>query len=184
MNLFATNANKMRKEVSRGLPPILARLWRFAYSLTKNADSADDLMQETCARALDKAPQYQSGSRLDAWVFTICRSIFLNNIRANHVRQGAGIERVENLDLPDPSSSTEMNIFATQVVEHVMALPDSLRGTVILVYVEGFTYREASEILSIPIGTVMSRLATARGRLAHLNAAALERTDAKLEGGQ
>jgi len=62
-----------------------------------------------------------------------------------------------------------MNIFAGQVVDHVMALPDAQRITVFLVYIEGLSYRETSQILNIPVGTVMSRLATARHNLSHLN---------------
>lgn len=179
MNLFRSKINKSRREVAVGLPPILARLWRFAYSLTRNADAADDLMQETCARALGKSDQFKCGTRLDAWVFTICRSIFLNNIRAGNVRRGAGLVPVEETDLADLSPSVESNIFATQVVEHVMALPDTQRETVFLVYVEGFSYREASDILEIPIGTIMSRLSTARQRLAHLGN---DRNDDEFDG--
>ena len=82
---------------------------------------------------------------------------------------GTGVLPVEELDLPDMKPDAEMNIFASHVVEHVMALPDAQRAAVLLVYVEGFSYREACEILDIPIGTIMSRLSTARQKLAHLN---------------
>ncbi len=165
--------------MAEGLPALLPRLWRFAYSLSGSADIADDLLQETCVRALDKAAQFKTGTRLDSWTFTICRSLWLNDIRARKVRTGAGVLPVEMLDLPDPAPSTEMNIFAGQVVEHVMALPEAQRETVFLVYVEGFSYREASQILGIPIGTVMSRLATARQRLAHLNDATTRKAKQK-----
>jgi len=155
--------------VADGLPPLLSRLWRFGYSLSGSADGADDLLQETCVRALEKAAQFKPGTRLDSWTFTICRSLWLNDLRARKVRAGTGVLPVEELDLPDPAPATEMNIFASQVVEHVMTLPDAQREAVFLVYVEGFSYREASQILDIPIGTVMSRLSTARQKLAHLN---------------
>lgn len=155
--------------VAEGLPELLTRLWRFAYSLSGSADLADDLVQETCVRALNKAPQFEQGTRLDSWTFTILRSIWLNDLRARKVRLGAGVLPVEEIDLPDQSPTQEMNIFTSQVVEHVMALPDAQRETVFLVYAEGFSYHEASEILDIPIGTIMSRLSTARRNLAHLN---------------
>lgn len=169
VKIFGKKSALAQKTVSDGLPALLTRLWRFGYSLSGSADIADDLVQETCARALTKATQFTPGTRLDSWTFTICRSIWLNDLRARKVRLGEGVLPVEEIDLPDSAPTTEMNIFAAQVVEHVMALPDAQRETVFLVYVEGFSYREASEILNIPIGTIMSRLATARQKLAHLN---------------
>jgi len=168
--LFDIFQPKARSVVEDGLASLLPRLWRFGYSLSGSADIADDLLQETCVRALEKAEQFKSGTRLDSWTYTICRSIWLNDIRAQKIRIGAGVLPVEELDLPDPSPSVEMNIFANQVVKHVMGLPKAHRETVFLVYIEGFSYLEASQILEIPIGTVMSRLATARQKLAHLNA--------------
>jgi RNA polymerase sigma-70 factor (ECF subfamily) len=72
-------------------------------------------------------------------------------------------------NLPEARASgtdAEVNIFLTQVLSQVMALPEAQRITVVLVYVEGYSYQEASEVLGIPVGTVMSRLAGARGRLA------------------
>lgn len=169
MKLFNNKSLTARKAIIAELPALLLRLWRFGYSLSGNADIADDLVQDTCVRALSKAEQFKIGTRLDSWTFTICRSIWLNDIRSRKVRLGQGVLPVEEIDLPDTAPSVEMNIFTTQVVEHVLGLPDAQRQTVFLVYVEGFTYREASKILDIPVGTVMSRLATARAALAPLN---------------
>jgi RNA polymerase sigma-70 factor (ECF subfamily) len=72
----------------------------------------------------------------------------------------------EDAGLVAAGSDAETNIFLTQVLSQVMALPEAQRVTVVLVYVEGYSYQEASEVLGIPIGTVMSRLAGARSRLA------------------
>lgn len=121
--------------------PLLTRLWRFGYSLSGSADGADELLQETCVRALEKAVQFKAGTRLDSWTFTICRSLWLNDLRARKVRVGSGVLPVEELDLADPAPNTEMNIFTGQVVDHVMALPDAQCEAVFLVYIEGFSYR-------------------------------------------
>ena len=86
-------------------------------------------------------------------------------MRANAVRRGGGLVAVEDAQLPDPRSGPEANFIAREVLREVMALPEAQRSTVLLVYVEGYSYKEASEILDIPIGTVMSRLAAARSKL-------------------
>ena len=169
MKIFENNRIKARNVVAEGLPPLLARLWRFGYSLSRSADIADELLQETCVRALDKALQFAPGTRLDSWTFAILNSLWINHLRAEKVRAGTGVLPVEELDLASPGPDTEMNIFASQVVDHVMALPEAQRLTVFLVYVEGYSYRETSQILNIPVGTVMSRLATARHKLSYLN---------------
>lgn len=168
MKLFGKKSDKVRQIVAEGLETLLPRIWRMAYSLSMSPDIADELTQDTCVRALSKAAQFQAGTRLDSWVFTICRSIWLNDLRAGKRRRAGGILPIEDVEVADPAPTTEMNIFASQIVGHVMALPEAQRETVVLVYVEGFTYREASEILGIPVGTVMSRLSVAREKLAPL----------------
>jgi len=85
------------------------------------------------------------------------------------VRLGNGVVLLDETELPTPAPGAEANIFAAEVLKGVMELPDAQRETLLLVYVEGFTYKEAAEILEIPIGTVMSRLAAARKKLAGLN---------------
>ncbi len=72
---------------------------------------------------------------------------------------------VDDVDLPDTKADIETNIYASQVLKEVYLLPEAQRITVLLVYVEGFSYKNAAQVLDIPIGTVMSRLAGARGRI-------------------
>lgn len=142
--------------------------------LTANSDSAADLAQATCLRALEKAAQYTPGTNLKAWLFTLAQRIWLNELRARAVRQGEGLLPVEEIDIPDPSASAETNIFLREVLLKVYTLPEAQRAAVLLVYVEGFAYREAAEILDVPIGTIMSRLAAARNKLSALGDAAAE----------
>jgi len=145
---------------------VFPRLWRFCMVLTKARDLADDLAQATCERALVNAEKFQTGTDLDRWVFTIARRIWLNDIRSAKVRRGEGVVHVEEVELSDNSPHIDVNILAREVLDLVQALPEGQRVTTFLVYVEGYSYREAAAMLDIPIGTVMSRLAGARKTVA------------------
>ena len=147
------------------MPAVFPRLWRYAVALTGRRDWADDLAQTTCLRALDKADQFEPGTHLDRWMFRMAQRIWLNELRSRKVRTGGGLVPVEEIDIPDHSPEAETNILARDVLNRVNALPEAQRHSVFLVYVEGFSYKEAAEIMDIPIGTVMSRLAAARKRL-------------------
>ncbi|MEO9895833.1 MAG: RNA polymerase sigma factor [Paracoccaceae bacterium] len=141
------------------------RLWRYAVALTGRRDWADDLVQATCLRAIEKAEQFQVGTHLDRWMFVMAQRLWLNELRSRKVRQGSGLQSVEDTPLADPSPGVETNIMAHRVLSLVQQLPDAQRHAVFLVYVEGYSYKEAAEIMDIPIGTVMSRLAAGRKRL-------------------
>jgi RNA polymerase sigma-70 factor (ECF subfamily) len=158
------------QEVKAGLAPNLTRLWRYGLVLSGARDVADDLVQATCVRAIERADQFQAGTRLDRWLFSILRSIWLNELRARRVREGGGFVDASEALVVDGGREIETNIFAAQVLREVGGLPEAQREAVLLVYVEGLSYREAAEILAAPIGTVMSRLAAARATLGKLQA--------------
>lgn len=141
---------------------LVPRLYRFAVSLTQDEDLARDLVQATCLRALERKDQFQEGTRLDHWTFAILASLRLNAARADRVRRGNGYVDLETLIVPDPSASVERNLLIRQVMAIVDKLDEHLREAVVLVYVEGFSYEEASLILKCPAGTVASRLVAAR----------------------
>jgi RNA polymerase sigma-70 factor (ECF subfamily) len=166
-----TNAMKAHggDEVSNGLAQHLARLWRYGVVLSGNRDTAEDLVQATCVRALERSHQFAPGSRLDRWLYTILRSIWLNEVRARRIRQGQGFVDAEAALVVDLRDEVEANILAAQVLREVQALPEAQREAVFLVYVEGLKYREAADILQVPIGTIMSRLAAARATLGRLS---------------
>jgi len=130
-------------------------------------------------RALEHAAQFSEGTRLDRWLFSILHSIWLNEVRAQHIRQGQGFVDAEELA---DSASNEDPIWANQVMQRVNRLPEAQRNTVFLVYVEELSYREAAEVLGVPIGTIMSRLAAARLRLA--NDSVLQSTPTRSKGEQ
>jgi len=154
--------------VKAGLRAHLKRLWRYGLVLSGSRDTADDLVQATCLRALERAHQFQPGTHLDRWLMSILHSIWLNDIRAARYRKGHGLVDAETALVFDGAHEIETNISAAQVLKHVQSLPEAQRETVFLVYVEGFSYREAAALLEVPIGTVMSRLAGARAKLAGL----------------
>ena len=157
-----------RREVRAGLEPCLARLWRYALVLSRASDAAEDLVQATCLRAIERADQFVPGTRLDRWLFAILRSIWLNEIRARKIREGGGFVDAEDALSSDGEREIETNILASQVLKSIGRLPEAQRETVLLVYGEGYSYAEAASALGIPIGTVMSRLAAARSTLAKL----------------
>lgn len=152
--------------VSEGLPAIYPRLWRFCLALTRDRAKAEDLAQSTCERALTQADKFDPGTDLDRWLFVMARRLWLNEVRATKVRRGEGLVPIEETDTQDNKPNVETNILARQVFDMVQALPEAQRMTALLVYVEGRPYREAAEILDIPIGTVMSRLSSVRKAIA------------------
>src|SRR5271157_251143 len=161
-------SEESRREVRAGLEPSLPRLWRYALVLSRAGDVADDLVQATCLRAIERADQFVPGTRLDRWLFAILRSIWLNEVRARRIREGGGFADPEEVLVADGARAIETNILASQVLREIGRLPEAQRETVVLVYGEGYSYAEAAETLRIPIGTVMSRLAAARAALAKL----------------
>ncbi|MFM7417537.1 MAG: RNA polymerase sigma factor [Alphaproteobacteria bacterium] len=154
-------------EVRRGLKAAYPRLWRYCLSLTANRERAEELAQMTCLRALEKASYYAAGTNLNGWIFRIAQRIWLNELRADAVRRSGQLVPSEEIELPDSNTDPERSSFVRQVLREVVALPEAQRTAVMIVYVEGFSYKDAAEILEIPIGTVMSRLAAARARLVY-----------------
>lgn len=139
---------------------LLPRLRRFGLSLTGTADACDDLLQATCERVLTRYHQWQPGTRLDSWTFTIMHSIWLNELRSQSIRRGAGFVDPESSLFDKPNADAQ--IYLKQVQHAVAALPEAQRVALLLVCVEGYSYREAADIVSVPVGTIMSRLARAR----------------------
>lgn len=153
-------------DIAHGLPALLPRLWRLGMSLSGKRDVADDLVQSTCRRAMERAHQFKPGTRLDSWVFTILVSIWRNECRSALLRKGETLISVSDGLQWICENDPETAFYHKQIVMAVGQLPEAQRETVMLVYVEGFSYTEAAVVLDIPIGTVMSRLAKARERLA------------------
>lgn len=139
------------------------RLRRFAYGLTGSLDEADDLVQAAYERALARLDQWQPGTRLDSWMYRIVQSIRLNRLDAEQVR-GSRLEPVDPSILVGSDGRREMEAQLTlESVRHfIWRLPEEQRVVLLLVVVEGLSYRDTAEVLGLPIGTVTSRLARAR----------------------
>jgi RNA polymerase sigma-70 factor (ECF subfamily) len=152
----------IRAELGQHLP----RLWRYGLVLSRQRHVAEDLVQATCVRALERAGQFVPGTRMDRWLLSILHSIWLNEVRAQRVRQGQGFVDADSALSFDGEYAAQTHVLAAQVIKRVDALPEAQRETVFLAYVEGLSYREVAEVLAVPIGTVMSRLAAARLKLA------------------
>lgn len=145
----------------------LPRLRRFALALTGEPESADDLVQETCLRALSRVDQFQQGTRLDSWMFKIAQNAWLDRMRSKTARgQHLNIDEAPVLQDAVGQNRIESHIEIREVSRAIGQLPQELQMLVMLVCVDGRSYRETSDMLSMPIGTVMSRLARAR-RLLH-----------------
>ena len=169
------------EDVRGGIERMLPRLWRFCMVLAKDRGAAEELAQATCLRALQREHQFQPGTRLDSWLYRIAQTIWFNQRRAVRMRGPAGEPEGEDVELVDQSISAELNLYHKQVLSAVMALPESQRIAVVLVYVEGYSYKEAADHVGVPIGTIMSRLAAARMRLATLKSDVTERKVVRAE---
>ncbi|MEM8596650.1 MAG: RNA polymerase sigma factor, partial [Pseudomonadota bacterium] len=143
------------------------RLRRFALALCGNRDEGDDLVQTACMKALDRANQFEPGTRLDSWMFRIVKTTFLDD-RRKKARRGhqAPPETLDTLsDEGREAGRFDDRLLLASLRDAIAALPEEQRLVIGLVAIEGYTYKEAAAVLDIPVGTVMSRLARARARL-------------------
>ena len=154
----------------------LPRLHRFAHNLTGNPADAEDLLQSTSERVLSRWHQFQAGTEFDRWAFTIMRSIRYNHSRSEAVRFGQGHEDAAVELVAPENQSPERNKIRQEVFNTIGRLNEGQRDVMILVYVEGFSYEAAANILDIPVGTVMSRIGRARVKMAAELSTANERT--------
>ncbi len=152
-----------KEQIHSRLVAFLPRLRRFCHGLTGNADLGDDLLQATFERALSRIEQWQAGTNLENWVFRLASNLNIDRLRAQRVR-GVPVEIEEAYDLAgdDELERLEYRSELEAVKSALAAMPVELRSVVAAVVLDGQTYREAAEVLEIPIGTVMSRLSRAR----------------------
>lgn len=156
----------MIDEIQSRMIQLLPRLRRFALALTGDKDKADDLVQDTCERALTHLDQWKPGTNLDSWMYRIAQNIWVDNYRSrkSQVEQGR-LDEFENLIGMDGRRVTESRLTLAAVNDGITRLPAEQQVLVAMVCVEGMSYKEAAGILGIPIGTVMSRLSRARQSL-------------------
>lgn len=163
----------MENEIIELVPTIR----RFAFSLTGSPEDADDLLQGTIERVLTRG--VPEDVNLTKWMFRVCRNMWIDEYRARKVRlEAAQKPELSGESVVDGEREVHGQITLSEVNRAMDTLPDDQRSVISLVAVEGLSYREVSEILSIPIGTVQSRLSRARAALADLLAGPAERSPA------
>jgi RNA polymerase sigma-70 factor (ECF subfamily) len=157
----------MDEDVRQEMIALLPRLRRFGYSLTGSMDEADDLVQGACERALLRLDQYERGSRLDSWMFRIMQTTWIDRLRATR-RRGTVNDPEMMAAVPFDArihEQTEARAALDIVRAEIALLPEDQRLVLALVTVDGMSYKDAAEVLEVPIGTIMSRLSRARKRL-------------------
>jgi len=150
---------------------LLPRLRRFARALTRSVEDADDLVQIAIERALARAGQLRPQAALSSWMFGIVRNAWIDEARARGRRQRLFVAEELGESVADPATAPHADSLGIQ--EALQRLPDEQREVVGLVLVEGLSYKEAAQIMDVPIGTVTSRLARAREALQQLLGAEL-----------
>lgn len=151
------------QDVRHALTTMMPDLRRYARSLTRSADAADDLVQTAYERALTRQESLEAVEQPASWMRCVIRNLWIDQKRSSRERLSEPLEEGEHVG----SEDTERTLIARSTlarVRDVMAeLPEDQRAPIMLVCVKGLSYQQAAEELGIPIGTLMSRLA--RGRL-------------------
>ena len=146
-----------------------SQLYSAALRYTKNSHDAQDLVQDTYAKAFTSFHQFEPGTNLKAWLYRILTTTFINNYRKDQRRPLISGSELEDWQIADASSHTSdlgksaedevlENIADKDVKEALAQMPEEFRMAVYLSDVEGFSYKEIAEIMEVPTGTVMSRL--------------------------
>lgn len=151
--------------VRREMIALLPRLRRFAAALTGNLSEADDLVQDTVERALRNLERWEAGTRLDSWMYRIAQNLWIDTVRAKRRRPVVSGDPPEAAVWIDGNRVAEAKLTFADTCRALAELPGDQRAAVALVLIEGLSYREAADILGVPIGTVTSRLARARETL-------------------
>ena len=157
------NTNGTPENVHEQLAALLPRLRRFARNLTRNPHDADDVVQMALERALAKLDQWRSDARLDSWMFKIVRNVWIDELRLRGRRSKIFVEAEAGENVGEALIERASDLMAVQSA--MARLPEEQRLAVSLVLVEGLPYKEAAEVLDIPIGTLTSRLARGREAL-------------------
>jgi RNA polymerase sigma-70 factor (ECF subfamily) len=163
----------------RDVLPLISPLYASAVRMTRNSADAEDLVQETLAKAYVNFHQFKEGTNLKAWLHRILTNNFINSYRKKQREpQRAGSEELEEWRLSQAESSSSGlrsaeaealdRIPDSDIVTALRSLPDDFRAAVVLADIEGYAYREIAEMMGTPIGTVMSRLHRGRKQLREL----------------
>jgi RNA polymerase sigma-70 factor, ECF subfamily len=162
-DVYAMNTSETSQKVHDEIVSLLPRLRRFARNLTRSPHDADDMVQIAIERAITRADQRQPDARLEGWMFKIVRNAWIDEVRSRRRRDKiyAPEEAGEHIG----SEAIEQEVTLMSVQAAMLRLPEEQRVAVSLVLIEGLSYKEAAEVLEVPIGTLTSRLARGREAL-------------------
>ena len=157
------NTSETPQNIHEQIVALLPRLRRFARNLARNPHDADDVVQIAVERALTRLDQWRSDARLDSWMFKIVRNAWIDELRSRGRRDKVFLAAEAGENVGTDSMARETDLLAVQSA--MARLPQEQREAVSLVLVEGLPYREAADVLDVPIGTLTSRLARGREAL-------------------
>lgn len=159
----------MRIDLTEQLTELIPRLRRFASGLAGSSDRGDELVQAACERLLIHEERLQKDTRLDSWMYRVIRNLHVDAIRAQSVRDRSAQQiRLVSESEPPRSNDLDDRLHLYDVQEAMLQLPEEQRSALMLVCVEGLSYKEAAEVLQVPMGTVTSRLVRGRKALVAL----------------
>lgn len=157
------SASEASEQFRARVVAFLPRLRRFCHGLCADRDLGDDLLQASVERALGRHTQWQEGTSLENWMMKMASNLNIDRIRAQRVR-GIAVDVEEAIDLPgeDLLAALEFRSELEAARAALAAMSVELRTVMTVVVIDGLSYRDAAEMLDIPIGTVMSRVSRAR----------------------
>jgi RNA polymerase sigma-70 factor (ECF subfamily) len=157
----------MMGERDRRMEALVPALRRFAWSLTRSGDAADDLVQDCLEHALGAWHRRHLDGNLRAWLFTILYNLHISD-RRQLARRARLLADPALAEEPSMGGGQDAALHCAEVLAHLDTLPEEQRAVLLLIGVEGLSYDEAAQVLGVPLGTVMSRLSRGRERLRRL----------------
>jgi RNA polymerase sigma-70 factor (ECF subfamily) len=154
----------MSPEESEAIAALIPNLRRYARVLVRDADQADDLVQDCLERAISRYNSFSPGTNLRSWLFTILLNLVRSQARTNK-RRGTMVNIDEIRDVPGHVPPPEQPLLMRDLQAAFATLPPSFQEVIVLVGIEGLSYEEAADVVGVPVGTIRSRLSRAREQL-------------------
>jgi RNA polymerase sigma-70 factor (ECF subfamily) len=163
------NSIPREDELRHQMVGLLPRLRRFARTLAKDPDKADDLVQAACERALNRLDQLREGTRLDSWLYRIIYTQWIDRLRRHSTRSAklVVLAKESQTDVAADHAGAQLDT-AIDLRKALRILPEEHNVALMLVCVEGYSYAEAAAVMDVPAGTVASRVARARNMLGRI----------------
>jgi len=157
------NTSAASQNIHEQIVALLPRLRRFARNLTRDQSDADDIVQIALERALGRLDQWHRDARLDGWMFKIVRNAWIDELRSRSRRDKLFLREETGAEVGIDAGVRHETLLSVQAA--LLRLPEDQRAAVSLVLIEGLPYKEAAEVLEVPVGTLTSRLARGREAL-------------------